>query len=221
MHHGCIVDKGQMLHVHAQIAPVGGQNVLTFLGQLQRVKHLFRAVSAGAEHVGIIRLQHLGVRVTLGGCDVGDAVQHLLEQVKERRHFLPGAGYILLHLVDEVFDSRGHRYIHGTAIGILGYDAETVLTLIPVQFYAVSVQNVANIAGVVLRTEVAQLVQRGLNLKASAYKASRRAAGHIVLFNQQSLPAGELTLQGRRQTGVASAYDHNIIFGHSSFLLRR
>ena len=57
--------EGDVFHVHAQIAPVGGQNVLTFLGQLQRVKHPFRAVSAGAEHVGIIRLQR---PETYGSC---------------------------------------------------------------------------------------------------------------------------------------------------------
>ena len=59
VHHRRVVDKGQMLHIHAQIRPVDGQNILTPLRQLQRVKHLLRGVRAGAQHVGVLLLQHL------------------------------------------------------------------------------------------------------------------------------------------------------------------
>ena len=62
-------------------------------------------------------------------------------------------------------------------------------------------------------------MQRGLDLKTAAHKTGGGAAGHVVFFDQQGLPSAKLTLQGRRQSGVAGAYDHNIIFGHLSFLL--
>ena len=219
VHHGRVVDKRQMLQINAEIAPVGLENVLTPLGQLQRVKHLLGRICAGAQHIGVIALKHLGVRVSLGGGYVCNAVQHLLKQRKQLLHLLARAGHLLLHGVNKWPYPGGHGDVHVPAVPVGADCAEAVFTGDPVKLHAVSVQNVSHIAGVIRRTVVTQLMQGRLNLKASPPKAGRRAAGQVVLFNQKRPFSRKLALQGGRHTGVAGAYHHNIIFGHLSFLL--
>ena len=214
VHHRGVMDESQMLHVNAEIAPVGREDVLAFFRQLERVENLLRAVRAAAQHVGIFRLQHLRVRIALRGRDVGDAVEHLLEQVEKLGHLLARAGDILFHLVDEIVDPGGHGHVHGAAVGILGDHTEAVLALMPVQLDTVGIEDPAGVAGIVRRAEVAELMQRGLDLKAAANEACGRAAGEIVLFDQQRLPPRQLTLQRRGHAGVACAHDHDVIFGH-------
>ena len=118
MYHGCVMDERQVLHVDAEVAPVSGENILALLRQLQRIKDLLCAVSAGAEHVGVVCLKYFGVCMSLGGGDIRDAVQNLLKQCKERFHLLTGAGNIHLHLVDEGLDPRRHGHIHGRTVRI-------------------------------------------------------------------------------------------------------
>ena len=70
-----------------------------------------------------------------------------------------------------------------------------------------------------LKAEVAELMQRGLDLKAAANEACGRAAGEIVLFDQKRLFPGQLALQRRGHAGVACAHDHDVIFGHIGSLI--
>ena len=214
VHHGGIVDEGQVLHVDAQVAPVDREDILALLGQFQRVKDLLGAVGAGFEHVGVGRAQNLGIRAAAGGGDVGDAVQHFLEEVEKLDHLLPGAGNIDLHLVDEGVDTGGHGHIHDAAVAVGGDAAEAVSHLDEVCFHAVGVHHGAQIAGVVRGAVVAELMQRGIDLEAASHKAGGRAAGQVVLLDEQGLSARQLTLQGCGHAGVAGAHNDDIIFGH-------
>ena len=80
--------------------------------------------------------------------------------------------------------------------------------------HAVAFEDLADVARIVFRTVVADLMQRGLDLKAAADEAGGGAAGEIVLFDQQRLSSRKLTLQRSGHAGVACAHDHDVIFGH-------
>ena len=214
MDHGRVMDKGQVLHIHAQIGPVDGQDILGLLRQLQRVKHLLGGVCAGAEHVGVFRLEHLGAGVTLGGGNVGDTVQHLLEQVEKRLHLGPAAGDIFLHGVNKGPDPGGHDHVHGRAVGISGNAAVAVRDLYPLKLDPIGIQNIPHIAGVIGRAVVADLVEGGFYLETASAKAGSCPAGQIVLLDQQGLFPRDLALERRRQSGIAGAYDDYIIFCH-------
>ena len=116
--------------------------------------------------------------------------------------------------VDEGLDAAGHRDVHGAAVAVGGDAAEAVPHLDEIGLDAVSVHHVAQVAGIIRRAVVAQLVQGGVDLKAAAHEAGGGAAGEIVLLDQQGLQADKLTLQRRGHAGVAGADHDDIVFGH-------
>ena len=87
--HCGIVNKGKVLHVNAQIAPVGRQDVLAAFRKLQRVKDLLRGIGAGPQHVRIFLLQDVGVGLSGGSRNVGNPIQDLLHQFEKFIHFRP------------------------------------------------------------------------------------------------------------------------------------
>ena len=208
------VDEGQMLHIHAQIRPVGGQDVLALLRQFQGVKHLLGAVSAGAEHVGILFLQHVGIGMAGRGGDISDTVQNLLKQLKELFHLGAAAGDFNFHLIDEGLDGRRHRHIQHLAVTALGDDAEAVRHANPIHLNAVEIHNIADITGIIQRTDVAQFVERRLDFKAASAEAGGAATGEIMLLNQQDFLACHCCLDRRGQTSITCTNDDHIVFRH-------
>ena len=159
MYHRRIVDECQMLHIHAKVRPVRCENVLRTLRELQRVKHLFCGIRARTEHVGILFLQNVGIRMTGGRRDIRDAVEHLLEQIEQLRHLRTAAGNVFLHLFDERFDPGGHRHVHGRSVGILADNAEAIVYPAPFYLHAVLIHDRPHIAGIIHGSQIAEFVQ--------------------------------------------------------------
>ena len=77
--------------------------------------------------------------------------------------------------------------------------------------HAQAAEEGADVAGFLGGAEVVQLVQAGLELEAASLEAGGKAAGQVVLFQQQ---AGIARLQhpnGCHQAAVACADDHHVI----------
>ena len=191
------MDKREMLHIYAEVGPVRGKDVLCPLRKLQRVKYFLCGVCARAEHIGIFLFENIGVRMTGGRRNVGDAVQHLLKEIEQLCHLRAAARHILLHLVDERLDAGRHRNVHGSAVGILADDAEAIVYSAPFHLDAVLIHNRPHVAGIFHGTEVADLMQRRFDLKPAAPERGRAAAGEIVLLDQQRFSARQHRLKRR------------------------
>ena len=186
-----------MLHIYAEVGPVRGKDVLCPLRKLQRVKYFLCGVCARAEHIGIFLFENIGVRMTGGRRNVGDAVQHLLKEIEQLCHLRAAARHILLHLVDERLDAGRHRNVHGSAVGILADDAEAIVHPAPFHLYAVLIHDRPYIAGVLRGTKIADLVQRRFDLKPAAAEGGRAAAGKVVLLDEQCLFTSQRRLERR------------------------
>ena len=208
--HGAVVQKAHAVAVHAQIAPVGVEDVLGFGGHPQGVQHFVHRVAAGLDEVGEGLLHVGGVGVAVHRVGVGLGVPHLVAQGKEIRHGPAGPGHILLHLVDEGLLAEGHHavvfFVGGDEVIGLG-DAHPVDLVLHAQV----AEQLAHIAGLFRRAEVVQFVQAGLKFKAPPLEAGGKAAGQVVLFHQQAGISRLQNADGGHQSTVACAYDHHVI----------
>ena len=134
----------------------------------------------------------------------------LVRQGEEGGGRFTAAGDVALHLVDEILHAEGHGVVLS---GVEGDD--------PVgfgdrdEFYLVEdaqlLKKGVEVAAVAGGAEVAELVQRGLELEAAADEAGGEAAGEIVPFSEQHLLAGIRQRERRGQAAVARAYDYGIV----------
>ena len=69
----------------------------------------------------------------------------------------------------------------------------------------------ADIAGFLGGAEVVQLVQAGLEFETAPLEAGGKAAGQVMLFQQQAGIARLKHPNGRHQAAVAGANDHHVI----------
>ena len=158
--------------------------------------------------------------MAVGGGDIGDTVQHFLEQIEQLHHLVAAAGHILLHLVDERINTGRHGHIHRRTVGVFGDHAEAIGYLLPFHLHTVLLKDPAHITGILHRSQIAQLVQRGLDFEATSAEAAGTAAGQIMLLDQQCLFAGQCHLHRSGQTGVTGTDHNNIILFHVTPLFK-
>ena len=219
-HHVYILHEGQMVRVHAQIAPVGVHDVLGLIGHFQGFQDPVHRIGGGAQEVGVLLLHQLGIRVSAGGGHVLAGGQGLGAQVKELLHGLTAARHILLHFIDEIFPAAGQGGVDGAAVPGGGDHAEVVRHHVPVDVQPELVHDgLAASAGVFRAAELAQLVQRCFKFKAAPPEAGGHAAREIVLLDEQRFFTG-LGQPARGCQSAVARSDHNgIKFRHKLFLL--
>ena len=208
--HRAVVQKAQPVAVHTQIAPVGIEDIPGRLGHFEGFQHLIHRVAARLDEVGEMGLHIVRIGVAVHRVGVGLGVPHLVAELEEFRHGFAGARHILLHPVDEGLHAEGHLavifLIGGDQVVGLG-DADPVDLVLHPQLP----EEGADITGFGGRTKVVELVQAGLELEAAPLEAGGKAAGQIVLFQQQAGIAPLQHTDGGGQTAVAGADDHHVI----------
>ena len=170
------MQEAEPVAVHAQIAPVGVENIPRSLRHLQRIQNFIDAVAARLYKVGEMGFHVGGIRISVNGVRIGLSVPNLVAQFKEVRHGLPGTRDILLHLVDKGFHAKGHFTIILLVRGnqMIGFgNADPIHLILHTQIP----EQGPDVARSFRRAEVIQFMQAGFKLKPSPFEAGGKSAG--------------------------------------------
>ncbi len=201
-----------MVHIHAEIAPVGPHDVLRELRHFHGAEHLVHRVAAETQEVGEVLLHVFRVGLSRNAERIVARLVELGAEIKKVLDRLAAAGDEPLHFVDKFLHGAGKRRIDvGLAVGGGGDHAEVVRYHVPRDIQPELLTRFAAAAGIFLAAPFADLMQRGLKLKASPAEAQRSrpegcAARQEASFAALRHPAG------RRETAVARADDYGIVF---------
>ena len=174
--HEGIVQEAELVLGRAEIGPVDVENLLRLLGHLDGVEHLVDGVGGDAHEVGVLALEHGGVRVAARLGEVAHGPAALAGELEEGGGGFAAAGDVALHLVDEVLNAEGHGVVLPGAQGdaAVGLGDGHELYLVEDAELLEEVVEVATVAG---GAHVAELVERGLELEAPADETCGEAAG--------------------------------------------
>ena len=164
--------------------------------------HVFRVgLSRDAERI-VARLVELGAEI---------------KKVLDR---LAAAGDKALHFVHEFLHGAGERRVDvRLSVGRGGDDTEVVRNHVPRDIQPELLARFAAAAGILFAAPFADLVQRGLKLKAPPAEARSAAARKVMPLDKKRLFAALRHPAGRRETAVARADDYGIVFLHGLVLL--
>ena len=140
--------------------------------------------------------------------DVDHRLPAFLRKGHEARHRGARAGDEELHLLDEGRDPDGHRRVDpfggdDEAVG-LGYPD-------PVDIDPQGLEGSPENAPRPCRPELAELVERGLELEAAPNEARREAAQYIVPLEEEHAPPPEGYLASGGHAAVPASDDHDIV----------
>ncbi len=204
-----------MVAVHAQIAPVGGHDVLGKVWHFQRPEHPVHRIRRRAQEAAVLLLENLWVHLALGVGHVDAGGPGLLRQLEEVPHGPLAAGHQLLHLFDEVLLAAGQGGVQVTAVPGGGDDAEIVGHLEPAYVQPkVLLQHIADGRGVFLAAQLAHLMQGRLKLEPAAPEAGGHAAGQVVPLDEQRFFAGLRQSAGRAEAAVAGPDHDRVVLRH-------
>ena len=204
------MQEAHAVAVHAQIAPVGVEDVLCLLGHFQRVQHLVHRVAAGLDKVGegLFHVGRVGVAVHRVGIGLG--VAHFVAQLKKLGDGLAGLRAVFHHFVDERLLAEGHDAVVFFVGGdeVIGFGNAHPVDLF---LHAQVPEQLAHIAGFFRGAKIVQFVQARLKLKAPPLEAGGKPAGQVVLFHKQAGIPRLQNADGGDQTAVARAYNDHVI----------
>ena len=208
--HGTIVEKTQSVAVHTQVAPVGVQDVPGPLRHFEGFQHLVDRIAARPDKVREVGLHVGGIRLPVDRAGIGLGRPDLLAEVEKVGHGLPGAGDILLHLVDKGLYPKGHHAVifsvGGNHVVGLG-DADPIDFVLDAQFP----EQGTDVPWFLWGAEVVELVEAGLKFEPPPLEAGGKAAGQVVLLQHQ---AGASPLQnpdGGGEPAVTGTDHHHVI----------
>ena len=174
------------------------------------LSNLVDGVGGDAHEVGVLALEHRRVRVAAHLGEVGHGPAALVRQGEEGGRGLAAAGDVGLHLVDEVLHAEGH----GIVLARVERDGPVSLGDRD-EFYLVQdaelLKEGVEVAAAARGAEVAELVERGLELEAPSDEAGGEAAREIVPLREQHLFAGPRQRQRRYKPAVARADDYGVV----------
>ena len=210
-----------MIHVHAEIAPVGAHDVLRELRHFHCAEHLVHRIAAETQEVGEVLLHVLRIGLSRNAERVVARLVELGAEVKKVLDRLAAAGDEPLHFVYEFLHGAGERRVDvGLAVRRGGDDAEVVRHHVPRDIQPILLARFAAAAGILFAAPFADLVQRGFKLKAPPAEARSAAARKVVPLDKKRLFAALRHPAGRRETAVARADDYGIVFLHGLVLLQ-
>ena len=211
VYQGGVEAELQILHIDAHVAPVGRQDLLRLERHVQLPEHDRRGVVGAFEEIGMLLHHDLGVRVAARGSHGGVGGHDAVRQIEEFLHGLAAPGNVFLHLVDVGLLPEGHDCVDPLFVLSGNDQAIGLRELHPVHLRPVGVDQRADLLAGVRHADVAELVQRRLELEAAAPEARGEAAGQVVLLDQQGLEAALARGRRRRQTAIACANDDDVV----------
>ena len=209
--HGCIEAELQVLRVHAHVAPVGGEDLLRLQRHLQCPQHDRGRVVRAFEEVRVLLHHDLGIRLPAGCGHSRVRLHDAVGQVEELLHRFPAARDVFLHLVDVGLLPEGHDRVDPLLALAVDDQPVGLGDLYPVHLRTVGIDQGADLFPRAGLADVAQLVQGGLKLEAAAPEARGKAAGQVVLLDQQGFVSAVARGRRCRQTAVARADDDDVI----------
>ena len=203
--------EGEAVHREPDVAPVGVDQVEGGLGEAEGPRDLIHRVARRREKGGVLFRQDLAVGLSLHPSHVGDPVEDPLAdlQVSFQRLAAPRDG--LRDGFDEVFnperDLEVHPFLREDQVVGLGDGDEFEIRL------PLADEELPDESRLLGRTDVGELVERGLELEAAADEARGEAAGEVVLFEQQHADPFLGELQGGGQPPVSRPDDDAVVRG--------
>ena len=179
------MQKAHAIAVHAQVTPVSVENILGFLGHFQGVQHFIDRIAARLDKVGERLFHIVGIGVAVDGIGIGLSIPNLIAQFKKFSNGLAGFRTVFHHFLNESLLSKGHD----TVILLIGGDQVVRFRdAHPVDFilHPQIPEQFSDIARLLGRTKIVQLMQACFKLKTPPFKAGGKPAGQIVLLQQQA-----------------------------------
>lgn len=178
--HVHVLQKGEVVHIHAEIAPVGPHDVLRELRHFHGAEHLVHRIAAETQEVGEVLLHVFRVGLSRDAERIVARLVELGAEIKKVLDRLAAAGDEPLHFVDKFLHGAGKRRIDvGLAVGGGGDHTEVVRYHVPRDIQPELLTRFAAAAGIFLAAPFADLVQRGLKLKASPAEAEAQPPGRL------------------------------------------
>ena len=209
-----------MIHIHAEIAPVGTHDVLRELRHFHGAEHLVHRIASETQEVGEVLLHVFRVGLSRDAERIVARLVELGAEIKKVLDRLAAAGDKALHFVHEFLHGAGERRVDvRLSVGRGGDDTEVVRNHVPRDIQPELLARFAAAAGILFAAPFADLVQRGLKLKAPPAEARSAAARKVMPLDKKRLFAALRHPAGRRETAVARADDYGIVFLHGLVLL--